>query len=344
MDLTVYECISAGSLPPPVPDSLRAEGRAMLSAVVEDFGNIPGVRCTTLLGPDGGADLGHSCRRLPSGGEEAVFRDLAATCDYFLVIAPEFDDLLLTRSRWVLEAGGKLLGSNPEAIALTGNKKALAKHLKQSSLPTPEVVDGRVNEGFFPAVLKPRHGAGSQATFLIQNFADFALASAQGKKEFPGDDFLLQRFVPGQAASVAFLLGPTSVIPLLPARQHLSSDGRFRYQGGSFPLPPDQARRATDLGFKAVQAVPGLRGYVGVDLILGEDPDGSQDWLIEINPRLTTSYVGLRQLASSNLAEAWLAMIQGRKPELITWKSEPLHFSPDGFWEKTQHSSLFSAG
>ena len=36
----------------------------------------------------------------------------------------------------------------------------------------------------------------------------------------------------------------------------------------------------------------------------------SGDRVIEINPRLTTSYVGLRALARFNLAEALLAVIR----------------------------------
>ena len=51
--------------------------------------------------------------------------------------------------------------------------------------------------------------------------------------------------------------------------------------------------------------MPGLSGYVGVDVVLGND---GRDWAIEINPRLTTSYVGLRALAGFNLAEAMLAV------------------------------------
>ena len=48
--------------------------------------------------------------------------------------------------------------------------------------------------------------------------------------------------------------------------------------------------------------ISGLWGFVGVDLILGADAEGREDLAIEINPRLTTSYVGLRALLHGNLA------------------------------------------
>ena len=61
--------------------------------------------------------------------------------------------------------------------------------------------------------------------------------------------------------------------------------------------------------------MPGLLGYVGVDLVLGDAADGSRDYAIEINPRLTTSYVGLRALADFNIAEAMLRAANGPRLE-----------------------------
>ena len=78
------------------------------------------------------------------------------------------------------------------------------------------------------------------------------------------------------------------------------------------PLDAPLARRAVDLATKAVGALAEPFGYLGVDLVLGADVNGRDDVVIEINPRLTTSYIGLRAAASHgvNLAEAMLAAIE----------------------------------
>jgi predicted ATP-grasp superfamily ATP-dependent carboligase len=141
---------------------------------------------------------------------------------------------------------------------------------------------------------------------------------------------ILQPYLSGIAASVAFLTGPRQTVPLLPAAQHLSPDGRFHYQGGSIPLPVGLAERAERLARRAVAAVPGLRGYIGVDLVLGEVADGSQDAVIEINPRLTTSYVGLRALAEDNLAEALLRVATGEPLGELKWRPGEVRFRSDG--------------
>ena len=87
-----------------------------------------------------------------------------------------------------------------------------------------------------------------------------------------------------------------------------SFDGGFeiRYRGGRLPLPPTLMERATRLGKQTIACIPGLRGFVGVDLVLGQD--AADDRVIEVNPRVTTSAVGLRQFhAPWSIGAYWLA-------------------------------------
>ena len=100
----------------------------------------------------------------------------------------------------------------------------------------------------YPCVLKPRHGAGSQATFLVRDQAELEAALNQAGAEGLADEFVLQPFVPGRPASVAFLLGPCGRRVLPAAWQLLSADGRFHYLGGELPLPPNLNDRAAPGG------------------------------------------------------------------------------------------------
>ena len=309
--------------------SLQAEGAAMLAALRTDFGRIPGLEVLT-LGPEA-----------PKPGfpgpspadEDKAFRDPARAADFSLVVAPECQGILLTRCCWVEEVHGRLLGPSPAAVRLTADKLALAGHWRACGLATPEVFPlrpGATTPVRFPAVLKPRDGAGSQATFLVRRQADLTACFEQARIEGWEGEWVVQPFVPGRPASVAFLTGPGETVPLLPAAQRLSADGRFHYLGGSVPLPQPLARRAVSLARRAVDAVAGLQGYVGVDLVLGAPEDGSGDWLIELNPRVTTSYVGLRALAKNNLAEAMLRVATGQPVEPQGWRPGTAVFQPDG--------------
>jgi predicted ATP-grasp superfamily ATP-dependent carboligase len=116
---------------------------------------------------------------------------------------------------------------------------------------------------------------------------------------------------------------------LPPCWQRLSDDGRFTYEGGAMIEVPELARRATALAAGALDAMPAALGFVGVDLVLGNDPDGGEDVVIEINPRLTTSYVGLRRAVKQNLAQAIVDVAEGREVELAL-RPNLVEFSADG--------------
>jgi predicted ATP-grasp superfamily ATP-dependent carboligase len=304
MRIFLYECICAGGLGREAPVSLRHEGHAMLEAIVADFQWLGGIEVVTLLDAD------------------ALFAKSAASCDWTLVIAPEFDDLLRNRSQTVLDVGGRLLGSLPEAIGCTADKLETARIWRQRGVPHPRT-ESAGTDFSPPCVLKPRHGAGSQATSLVRDRREWEPVWEAARKEWPHGDFIVQQYVVGQPASVALLIGKSQTIPLLPARQHLSGDGRFRYEGGSLPLPKPLADRAIQLSLKAVAGIDGLQGYVGVDLVLG---DAGDDYAIEINPRLTTSYLGLRRLCRQNLAELILRMARGENIAPPTWHAGEVKF------------------
>jgi predicted ATP-grasp superfamily ATP-dependent carboligase len=339
----------------------------MLRAVLEDLACCPGVQVVTLVdpgllaaftGPLAGVQA-HPAR--PDAGEQ-TFRRLARRVAHTLVIAPEFDDLLYTRCLWAQQEGSDLLGPSPETVRQAGDKLELARRLRAAGVPTPPAELLGAAQPAFPAVCKPRHGAGSQATFLVRDAVELAECLAGSVAEGWGGERIVQPHVPGLAVSVAFLAGPGRLLALPAGEQMLSADGRFRYRGGRLPLPPDLAQRARALAERVVRALPGLAGYFGVDLVLGEPAgpswegqpclsssrgaggppaaspqqasrphhDEPGDVVIEINPRLTTSYVGLRALADFNLAEALLAVARGREPPRWRWKNETILFRPDG--------------
>ncbi len=283
----------------------------MLSALAEDFGALPGVEVAKLPAA-------------PLDPERALFRRFAAESDWSLIIAPEFDGILLALCREVESVGGKLLGPSSSIVDLTADKWATCHHLERFGVPTPRTWLADDPEmawhGRFQCVWKPRRGAGSLNISFLH----------RPKKFEPRPGFLLQEYVPGTAASVAFLTGPSQIVPLLSAYQDLSDNRRFEYQGGRLPIPEPLAQRAARLAESAVRSLSAPCGYLGVDLVLGDAADGSGDSVIEINPRLTTSYVGLRALAEDNIAAAMLSIAAGQPIPALRWKPGHAIFTSDG--------------
>ena len=102
---------------------------------------------------------------------------------------------------------------------------------------------------------------------------------------------------------------------------------RDSYLGGLTPLPLLEQALAEAL--KAVKALkPGLKGYVGVDLILAKE----EAWVVEVNPRLTTSYLGLRKILKANPASLILNSAQGKlSDELVEHSGFSAYLKVKGF-------------
>jgi predicted ATP-grasp superfamily ATP-dependent carboligase len=320
----VYEYITGGGtfsedLGQVPTGSLLREGTAMVAALAADFLALPGTE-VVLLRDARLQDLPlPDCRQVMVGNaveEREAVHDLARTADGTVLIAPEIAGALWRRCRWVEEAGGRLLSPSSEFIACAADKTHTAEALRRRGIRVPDgtpLVPGfSLPRDFpYPGVLKPVDGCGSIGIQWVSSADDRYDASSLGTAG------RLERFCPGLAASVAVVCGPACRVALPPCRQRLSEDGQFRYLGGETPLAESLPHRATRLVIAAVECLPPTVGYVGIDLVLGPAADGSEDVVIEVNPRLTTSYVGLRRLLRNNLAEVMLHVVAGRKPDLF---------------------------
>jgi predicted ATP-grasp superfamily ATP-dependent carboligase len=181
-------------------------------------------------------------------------------------------------------------------------------------------------------VVKPVDGAGSWLTFAIRQGDAAAWERVAGEYSATGvlDRAIVQPFVAGQAVSVGCFCDE-SRIELLPVARQQLTDGDFQYQGGTIPadIPRSAADSIHELVRTACRAIPGLYGYLGVDLLLPERNPQSP-LVVEINPRLTTSYVGYQRLCLDNLAQRLLpGAASGTLPEL-RWKPGRISFRADG--------------
>lgn len=291
----------------PLPDSLADEGRAMRRALATDFAAALGgaTRVVMTLDARFPPETGPwTTVAIEPGTCPDRLRELAGEADYTLVIAPETRGELERLTRLFEETGTRALGSSSEAVAMAADKAALGLWFEKHGIPTPpsrivEPSKGLPDDGAFPAVLKPIDGAGSIDTFLINdpnNLPEDARGLAQG---------LMQPLVRGEPLSASFLVAPDRGARLIAiGGQRIATEaGRFAYRGGWLPVA---CPGASAILARAVESVAGLRGFVGVDFI--REPERGEISVLEINPRPTTSCVGLcRVLPPGLLASAWLA-------------------------------------
>lgn len=295
----------------PLPSTLVREGAAMLRAVVGDFVAL-GAKVVTLRDARLEARLPTGVESIVAGGRFLdAFDACLATGDAALVIAPETGGVLTELTERVEAAGLLNLGSSSAAVSVAGDKLATLQRAAAAGVlvpPTWSVAEpAEVRALGLPVVLKPRDGAGAVGLRLVQDPARldgcWAAASAESAA-----GVLAQRYVRGHHASVSLVCAEGEPSALSLNGQTIEEGESFEYQGGVVPLEHPAPARALDVAVRAARAIPGLRGYVGVDLVLGDEPV-----LMEINPRLTTAYVGLRAAVDQNLAGLLVAAAEGRR-------------------------------
>jgi predicted ATP-grasp superfamily ATP-dependent carboligase len=114
-------------------------------------------------------------------------------------------------------------------------------------------------------------------------------------------------------ASVSLLCDGRRAMALSLNAQAVRAGSPFSYRGGCTPLDHPLAERAIDAAIRTCQAFPNLRGYVGVDLVLSR----GEAVVIEVNPRLTTAYLGVRSAidgGDGNIAAMAIEACRGRLP------------------------------
>ncbi len=344
--LLIYEeCLATHNRGPLADDALLFldEGLAMVRAVAEDFSKLPGwqvrVPRAIELASETPAQVPWTWVETEGKFEDFLARE-ANVADVSLVIAPECGGLLQHRAQTVVAAGGKLLGPCPEWITLASDKTAVMARLSAIGICIPRGVCGTLrslaeHSWNFPVVLKPNDGAGSADVQLVRDRSQLQallhLREQPARLETLPVLWRCEEFISGQAASVAVLCGNSSQLTLRPSTQNIVFDeeGRATYRGGSLSLSPALESRAGVLAGSTIRALPPTNGYIGIDLILGEAADGSQDTVIEVNPRLTTSYLGLRAATDDSLADAMWRIAQGETVN-IAWRPNIVEFTKQG--------------
>ncbi len=323
MRIFVCEYVTGGGLSgQPLPANLSREGDMMLTALVKDLASLDGVEIITTRD-----------KRLPALRAEAEvltidkpgefwprWTELIRSADAVWPIAPESGGVLSRVCELAVEAGRRLLASDPQSVRLTSSKLATARHLSKSGIPTVPTAPLRNGENFRKAsawVVKPDDGAGAANTLMFESAGTLDGWMAAN----PNSDMILQPYVSGPAASLSLLCRDGAAWLLTCNEQLIEISGNeFRYRG--FVVGGREVRRAEyqPIASAVAAAIPGLWGYVGVDLIDG--PDGLV--VLEINSRLTTSYAGLRDAIGANPAGLVLDLLKRQIPDI----QRPLRVTP----------------
>jgi len=275
---------------------LAHEGRTMLSVLKGSF-----ERCGyDVIIPDN-CDFTGEIERLAPG------------CDMGLVIAP---DNILAKFTMILEQHTHNLGCGFMSVALCANKVQTRRILAQNHICIPE------DTGTGKRVIKPVKGCGALGVRL-----------SGGE---PGEGEFAERYIDGEHFSVSIVANriigdacqyftgkPPAVLAVNRQEIRIDTDGSFHYLGGETPVHPDREQEIITTAKKVIEIL-GCQGYCGVDMVVADNV-----YVIEVNPRITTSLVGIASCMEEEIAELLVAASKGQGPDSVHLTGR-VRFNKDG--------------
>ena len=295
MTIFIYEYFTSGALADEsFSPGLMQEGDAMLQAVSADliaFGHdICLLRDARLPAPAIASERLTLIQVDSLTDYKTCWHHSLAQYDLFLIIAPETGGILQKLVSQLEQLGKTHLGCSARSIAQCTDKYITCQQLKAAGLLTPDTWTGgdwlseHGKSGNW--LIKPRDGAGCEQTFrLSAEQAQVYLLEQEATKR---KTHIVQPFIEGDSISLSLFITDRDISLLSVNRQCISdNNGQLRLEschaGQSDCLAVEVA---SDLTRQIHDTMPGLWGFVGIDLIKA----GEKLWVIDINPRLTSSY------------------------------------------------------
>ncbi len=308
--ILVFEFITGGGFSQQaLPESLEKEGLMMLKALLDELAILENIQLTVIL------DWRISSFALPNNSQlitvsksQSIYDllpPLIEKVDLVWPIAPEMEGELQKITQLIEQKSKGLLNSFSSAVAICSDKLATLDLIEKQGVAVIKSTQLDVFTDTFemPWVIKAKDGAGCLNTHYIANQQDYLHCSKQIKNKA---DYLIQRYIKGDALSLSCLFRGGEAWLLCCNKQRISIvDGKFELHECLVNINITQTIIYQGLINKVASSIVGLYGYVGIDII---QPEWGQPLVLEINPRLTTSYVGINQAIGFNVAKAIIEM------------------------------------
>lgn len=285
--------------------SLLKEGKLMLQALLNELKLLPHITPIVLL--DSRCELAEIpvntkiIRVDTNSNIQTILASQLLQCDAFWPIAPETDGILEGLQEMAAAAKKTAFISSLETLTICKSKYQTAICLERQGLsviPTQRLCSGfRFDSG--PLVIKLDDGVGCEDSHIIRQADD--LTRMRTKLKYPPERYIVQPLLEGSAVSLSCLYSHGKGWLICCNRQHISFEG---HQLSLYECVVNESLPLSGLFRQLINniavALPGLWGYVGIDLIV---TDNGKIIVVEINPRLTTSYAGIHAATGINVAK-----------------------------------------
>ena len=332
--LLVYEHVSGGGYAnKEVPMDILSEGFGMLRSLTSDFA-AAGHQVITML-DSRIANLNPPVKAnciIPIYAPKEVIPNICAKTDQVdacYIIAPETNGVLASLAKTIEKTRAKSLNCPAEVIEAFSNKWTLHEFLSKKGFIQPQTLRFSTNENLrkikqtvrsslsFPVIIKPLRDTSCCGVSIVTDEKHISGAISKIGRESTSNNFLVQELIEGSDASISLLAANNKALAIDLNSQEIKVKTPCtcsRYWGGIVPFNNYLKPQAKKTAEEIVHLLPPFRGYIGIDFVLTKN----EAVPIEINLRLTTSYIGLSRVVNINLAQAIIdAVFQSKLPTKI---------------------------
>ncbi len=217
--------------------------------------------------------------------------------DVSCLIAPETNNYLYNLSELFIKNAKTYIGSDLKSVELTSSKLKTNKTLMSANIHTPETVilGDDIPDSKLGWVVKPDDGVGAQDCCYFKSKSEI--------KDFltkNNDNYVVQPYLNGENISISVLVYKNRVKLLSCNKLEIKIKNKLIYLDSIIVNEYlSYKNEMRELAENVVECIPGFSGYIGIDLIRSNE----KLFVIDINPRFTTSLVGISESLGVNVTE-----------------------------------------
>ena len=295
----LFEFITGGGLiGQTLPDSLVREARTMVQTLIKELIACGHYKIT--ITRDSRVQLfDHDVTQHTINTPfKKILPELVRKSDICWLIAPETENCLYNLTDLFMQNASIFIGSDLNAVHTTSSKLITCNILENANICTPEtkLLKDVIPDSKSGWIIKPDDGVGAENCIYVSD--RLALRDDMTIKE--NDNYIIQPFIEGEHMSMSLFVYNKNIQLLSCNKQEITLKNNLISLTGigvnEFLSYKDQMR---ELAESIASVIPGFSGYIGIDLIRSNN----KFFVIDINPRFTTSYAGISASLGINITE-----------------------------------------
>ena len=291
----LYEYVTGGGLiNEALKSNLYKEAKLMITTLIKDSENNENINssffCDNRLSI---SSVSNSIKINKKNYKKIYNKKILDKFDYIIPILPESNNNLYNYVKFLNDNNIKNLISSPRAIMNTSDKWLFYKKCLNSQIKTiPTYLDKcdlRSN-----IIIKDRYGEGCSSIKLYKTKRSII-------ENIENQNKIMQPYIEGIDLSLSVFFDREKFHILSVNKQNLSinKDNLIKLKSILVNITVSFEEKIYALVNKIHKSFFGLYGYIGIDIIV----DDKNIFVVEINPRLTTSFVGIKYTKGINLLD-----------------------------------------